>query len=63
MRGPEAKREKRERALVRQEIREDRTPQQQVAVLDRKLGKGKGAKKERERLAKQIKEATAQETK
>lgn len=36
------------------EARAARSPQQQLALLDQKLGKGKGAVKERARLAKQI---------
>ncbi len=34
--------------------RKDRTPEQQIAVLDARLGKGQGAQKERARLAKVI---------
>lgn len=34
--------------------RKQRTPQQQLAVLDQRLGAGKGAMRERARLAKQI---------
>ncbi len=37
-------------AEVRQEDRDKRTPAEQIAKLDKKLGKGKGAKKERKRL-------------
>ena len=43
-----------EEAEVRREERAKRTPQQQIAVLDKKLGVGVGAKKERARLKKQI---------
>jgi Spy/CpxP family protein refolding chaperone len=39
----------------RQAVREVLTPQQQLAVLDRRLGKGIGAARERARLAKSIK--------
>ena len=39
-------------AEVRQEKRAKRTVTQQVAKLDKLLGKGKGATKERKRLAK-----------
>ena len=41
-------------AEVRQEARNKRTSQQQLKVLDDKLGKGVGAKKERTRLLKLI---------
>lgn len=42
--------QKRDEAEARQTIRASRTPQQQLAILDRKLGKGVGAVKERARL-------------
>lgn len=42
--------EKRQDAYARQELRNERTPAQQLARLDRILGPGKGAKKERARL-------------
>ena len=38
----------------RAEDRRERTPQQQIAVLDKRLGEGIGAKRERKRLARQI---------
>jgi hypothetical protein len=45
-------------AKERQALRDKRTPQDQLRVLDAKLGVGVGAKKERERLQKLlIKEA------
>jgi len=44
------------RAAERQEARANRTPQEQIALLDRKLGKGKGAVKERKRLEIQTKQ-------
>lgn len=40
----------REEAEKRQEARNARTPEQQLALLDSRLGVGKGARKERERL-------------
>ena len=43
---------KREGAKKRQEERDKRTNDQQLEVLDRKLGKGQGARKERARLSK-----------
>lgn len=43
-----------EDANERQEVRNSRTPQQQLAHLDTILGKGLGATKERARLQKQI---------
>lgn len=45
-----------EDAKVRKETRKKRTSQQQIKVLDNKLGKGVGAKKERTRLLKLIEE-------
>ena len=39
-------------AEVRQEDRAKRTPSEQIAKLDKKLGEGSGAKKERKRLEK-----------
>jgi hypothetical protein len=49
------KAERLERALIRQEARDARTAVQQIALLDRRLGVGKGAKKERVRLKDAIK--------
>jgi hypothetical protein len=47
MRSPEARRE---RAAWRTFERSLRSPQQQLAILDQRLGVGQGAKKERARL-------------
>ena len=43
---------RKEEAKIRQEERAKRTVTQQIAKLDEKLGKGKGAVKERKRLEK-----------
>ena len=49
-----SRQERREESLIRQEERNKRTSQQQLAHLDKVLGKGKGATKERARLAKMM---------
>lgn len=46
---------RRESAKERREAREDRSPKEQLDHLDRILGKGKGAAKERAKLLKLIK--------
>ena len=43
-------------ALIRQELRQKRNPEAQLKLLDKRLGKNKGAKKERQRLNKLISE-------
>ena len=42
------------RIAERQTARVERTPQEQIALLDRRFGAGKGATKERAKLAAQI---------
>jgi hypothetical protein len=49
-----SRQERREEALTRQEERNQRTPKQQIQHLDKILGKGQGATKERARLAKMM---------
>lgn len=44
-------------ALERQEVAKNRTPQEQLARLDAKFGAGRGAVKERTKLAKRIRDA------
>ena len=47
------KRRRQEDAIERQTARDELSNEQQVAVLDRRLGKGEGAVKERAKLAKE----------
>lgn len=44
-----------EKAAQLAEARAKRSPQEQIAILDKRLGKGKGAKKERARLKAEMK--------
>ncbi len=50
------KEDRREQAVERQATADGRTPQEQLTRLDDMFGKGKGAQKERGRLAKRIAE-------
>ena len=50
------RKERQSSAKERKQRREKRSPQEQLALLDRRLGKGVGARKERARLKKLIKE-------
>ncbi len=52
--GRLAREYRRKGAKQRDEDRAQRTPQQQLALLDERLGKGIGAKKERARLQRLI---------
>ena len=49
-RQPSRIEERRKEAKERQALRDKRTDEDQIAVLDARLGDGKGAKKERTRL-------------
>lgn len=54
------KEERRRRALERDAERRGRTPEQQLAVLDERLGPGVGAERERARLTALIDNAANQ---
>jgi hypothetical protein len=54
-RGRLVKEERHNNALILQEERAKRTDEQQLQRLDKMFGKGKGAKKERAKLAARIK--------
>lgn len=49
---------RREDASKRQEARDKRSPQEQIALLDKRLGKGVGAQRERAKLEAQIAESS-----
>lgn len=51
------KKNKQEAARLMLEARAKRSPEEQLKLLDKRLGQGKGAHKERSRLEKQIREA------
>ena len=51
--------QRRESANELAQLRSTRTPQQQIEILDQRLGKDAGAKKERERLTSLIEAAKA----
>jgi hypothetical protein len=54
MKGSTARAERRKRAEALAEERAKRSPEQQLARLDTMFGKGKGATKERAKLAKLV---------
>jgi hypothetical protein len=51
---------RKEEAQKRQDARNHRTPEQQLALLDSRLGAGQGARKERARLAALIEKSNAE---
>lgn len=53
-RGNAVQEEKSQAAHARQQLREQRTPAQQLTELDERLGPGVGAERERTRLIAQI---------
>jgi len=63
MNFPGRRKLRREEAQERAEARGKRSPQKQLARLDRLFGEGKGAARERARLAAEIEKAAAAEKK
>lgn len=53
---PETLERKRTEAQQRQEGRDTLSPEEQIEVLNRRLGKGRGARKERARLDRMVEE-------
>jgi len=51
---PKNRNQRQEEAKQRIDLRNQRSPEEQLRLLDNKLGTGKGAKKERARLIEQI---------
>ena len=56
------KQQRRENAITLAQERAKRTPTQQLSLLDKRLGEGKGARKERAKLAKEISKPPVQKT-
>ena len=63
MKGRQAREHRHEKALILTKERAKRSPQQQLDLLDERLGEGLGAKKERANLEALIQKETKQKTK